>query len=169
MFLWSPPSTNPCSILNMHSQIKCTDTNKLISPSSFVLNIQTSRVTVQISPDSRSSELERRSRSNDMDLSLSFPLATLGEAERSLSSKSAPSTLSFLHPSAARSRHLSWDGDSSLSRVWDDLSLEDLKEKRKRKENESHPLQQKAHQCVLLGKSNNSEVEGKGWMASLFF
>lgn len=83
---------------------------------------------VHISPDSRSSELERRSRSYDRDLSRSLPLAVSGEVDLSLSSQSPYSALSSRHPSAAFSLHLSWDGERSLSRVCDDLSLEDLRE-----------------------------------------
>lgn len=78
---------------------------------------------VHISPDSRSSELERRSRSIDRDLSRSLPLAVSAEGELSLSSQSLYSALSSRHPSP----HLSWDSERSLSRVWDDLSLEDLR------------------------------------------
>lgn len=79
----------------------------------------------QISPDSRSSELERerRSRSNDSDLSRSLSLALSAGGDTSLSTQSLSSAFSSRHPSS--------DGKHSLSRVWDDLSLEDLWEKHK--------------------------------------
>lgn len=76
---------------------------------------------VHISPDSRSSELERRSRSYDKDRSRSLPLALSMEGDVSLSSQSLWSALS--------SRHFSWDGERSLSRVWDDLSLKEMRNK----------------------------------------
>ncbi|KAG7233829.1 hypothetical protein INR49_006532, partial [Caranx melampygus] len=66
--------------------------------------------------DSRSSELERRSRSYDRDLSRSLPLAVSGEVDLSLSSQSPYSALSTRHPSPAFSLHLSWDNERSLSR-----------------------------------------------------
>lgn len=74
----------------------------------------------QISPDSRSSELERerRSRSNDSDRSRSLSLALSVGGDTSLSTQSLSSAFSSRHPSSG--------GTHSLSRVWDDLSLEDL-------------------------------------------
>lgn len=72
---------------------------------------------VQISPDSRSSELERRSLSYDRDLSRSLPRAVSGEVDLSLSSHSAFSTLLSRHASPAPSLPLSWDKVFSLSRV----------------------------------------------------
>lgn len=79
---------------------------------------------IHISPDSRSSELERerRSRSYDSDLSRSLSLALSVEGDISLLFQSLYSALSSRHPSA--------DSERSLSRVWDDLSLEDLRKKK---------------------------------------
>lgn len=77
---------------------------------------------VHISPDSRSSELERRSRSYDRDRSRSMPLALSVEGDTSLFSQSLWSALS--------SRHFSWDGDCSFSWVWDDLSLKEMRGKK---------------------------------------
>lgn len=77
---------------------------------------------VHISPDSRSSELERRSRSNERDVSRSLPLALSTEGDLSLSSKSLNSALSSRHPPGESEHSLSW--------VWDDLSLEDRQKKK---------------------------------------
>lgn len=78
---------------------------------SKTLEMSTSHPPVHISPDSRSSELERerRSRSYDSDLSRSLSLALSVEGDISLLFQSLYSALSSRHPSA--------DSDRSLSRV----------------------------------------------------
>lgn len=84
---------------------------------------------VHISPDSRSSELERRSRSYDRDRSRSLPLALSVEGDISLFSLFSLFSQSLW--SALSSRHFSWDGERSLSwDVWDDLSLKEMRGKK---------------------------------------
>lgn len=132
MFPWPPPLKlfphHPPLLMYMNAHTKLTHT---LAPASIHLsmflllnNISKSKTLevsppVHISPDSRSSELERRSRSNDRDLSRSLPLVLSTEGDFSLSSQSLYSGLS--------SRHPSWDSERSFSWVWDVLSLEDLR------------------------------------------
>lgn len=124
--LWSRLSMNKHTKLTNIQRHICTSKN--ISLHDLQLNNKSQKrkrfpPSVHISPDSRSSELERRSRSYDRDRSRSLPLALSVEGDVSLSSQTLWSALS--------SRHFSWDGEGSLSRVWDDLSLKEMRKKKK--------------------------------------
>lgn len=104
---------------------------------------------VHISPDSRSSELERRSRSYDRDLSRSLPLALSTGGVVSLFSQSLWSALS--------SRHFSWDGEPSRSRVWDDLSQKGKKNNKYKKKSAPAGFKVKRHRFF---RQNVSRLEG---------
>lgn len=106
MFLWPPPpTTTPPNIhvpFSTWTRIQSQHKRTLAPAGSHLsmlllcfllnniskLNSLEAPPAVHISPDSRSSELDRRSRSHDTDLSRSFSLAMSGEVDLSLSSQS---------------------------------------------------------------------------------